>query len=299
MYQLFTDTSANLPTPLCEEKNIHVLQLAYYIDDVEQACPDTEAFDDEGYYGAMKAGSVVTTSQITPARFDGAFRPVLEAGEDVIYIAMAQKISGTFDRAQAVATALMEEFPGRKVLVLNTKGAGFGEGICVLEAARIRENDGSIDEAFAQAELAARYVYQVFTVDDLNYLGRTGRCSNFTAFIGSALNIKPLLKGSDDGQIVTFEKAHGRGKAIKHLVKHYDDHVFHPEQQTVYISHSNCPDDAKKLAVMLEETQKPRDIVIAAHEPATGAHLGPGALALFFISDHNRDSNNDDGGYHA
>ncbi len=299
MYQLFTDTSANLPTPICQEKNIHVIQLSYYIDDVEQACPDTEAFDDAAYYNAMKNGQVVTTSQITPARFEEAFRSVLEAGDDLIYIAMAQKISGTYDRACAVAEALMQEFPARRILVLNTKGAGFGEGLCVLEAARIREEGGSLDEAFKQAERAARYVYQVFTVDDLNYLGRTGRCSNFSAFVGSALGIKPLLQGSDDGQIVTIEKAHGRHKALKSLVKHYTKNVQNAGSQTVYISHANCPDDARALADLLREADAPKEIVIAAHEPATGAHLGPGALALFFMSYHNRDTKTNDEGYFA
>lgn len=297
MYQLFTDTSANLPTAYCQKRNIHVIPLYYYLDGEEHTCRDTASFDDAAYYAAMKAGKTVTTSQITPGNFVEAFRPALANGDDIIYICMARRISGSYDSAAQAREQLLAEFPERRIALVNTKGAGFGEGIPVMICADARERGEDFDAALQAAERCVRYIYQVFTVDDLMFLGRTGRCSNFSAYVGSALNIKPLLKASDDGVIVTFAKIRGRKKAIKALAQYYEDNVVHPEAQTVCISYAGCLDDAQALAAILRDTKPPRDLWIVPHEPVTGSHLGPGALALFFISKHNRDTGEDDGAY--
>lgn len=295
MVHLFTDTSANLPTAMCKEYGIEVIPLYYYIDEEEFTCLDTEAFDGDAFYATIKGGKPVTTSQITPGNFVEAFRPVLEAGDDLIYVCMAKNISGTYNSAVNAATQLCEEFPDRRVGVVNTKGAGFGEGLPALIAAQCAKEGGDFDAVLEAAERASRYIFQIFTVDDLKYLARTGRCSNVTAFVGGALNIKPLLKGTDDGVIATFEKAHGRKKAIKTLVKYYNENVVHPERQTVFISHAGCLEDAESLAGMIREGDlAPKELIVAAHEPVTGSHIGPGALALFFISGHNRDTGIDD-----
>lgn len=295
MVKIFTDTSSNLPTAMCKEYGIHVMPLYYYIDEVEYTCLDTEAFDDTAYYAMIKGGKQVTTSQITPGQYIEAFRPALEAGDDVIYVCMAQRISGSFDSAMRAKETLAKEFPQRRVAVVNTKGAGFGEGLPTLIAAQCLKEGGNFEDCVEAAERATRYVYQIFTVDDLKYLARTGRCSNVTAFVGGALNIKPMLKATDDGVIATFEKAHGRKKAIKNLLKYYEENVISPEEQTVFISYAGCKDDADTLVKMLNESaQAPKCLIAAPHEPVTGSHIGPGALALFFISGHNRDTGLDD-----
>ena len=297
MYHLFTDTSANLPTPYCKTNNIQVVPLYYYLDGEAHTCLDTETFDDARYYAAMKEGKRVTTSQITPANFVQAFRPVLENGDDIIYVCMAQRISGSYDSAASAREQLLEEFPERRIAIINTKGAGFGEGIPVMIGAKAHAEGKDFDAAVAAIEHCVRYTYQIFTVDDLMNLGRTGRCSNFSAYVGSALNIKPLLKASDDGVIITFEKVRGRKKAIKALAAYYADNVINPQDQTVCISYAGCLEDAETLAAMLRDSQPPKELWMVPHEPVTGSHLGPGALALFFISKHNRDTGEDDGLY--
>lgn len=135
MYQLFTDTSANLPTAYCQKRNIHVIPLYYYLDGEEHTCRDTASFDDAAYYAAMKAGKTVTTSQITPGNFVEAFRPALANGDDIIYICMARRISGSYDSAAQAREQLLAEFPERRIALVNTKGAGFGEGIPVMVCA--------------------------------------------------------------------------------------------------------------------------------------------------------------------
>lgn len=127
-------------------------------------------------------------------------------------------------------------------------------------------------------------VYQVFTVDDLMHLMRTGRVSNVTAVVGTLLNIKPLLKGNELGQIVQLGKVRGRAKSLQGVADKYAELVCNPEEQTVYIAHTDCYDDAKKLADLLNEKRPPKEIEIVMYEPVTGAHVGPGAVALFFVA---------------
>lgn len=298
MVQIYTDTSANLMASMYHEYDIHVISLYYYVDGEEHTCLDVESFDTDGYYKAIGGGKKVTTSQITPGQYLQAFRPHLEAGEDIVYISMAKNISGTWNSAETASQQLREEFPERRITVINTKGAGLGEGIVALVAAQCRANGGDYDAICEAAVRATRYIMQIFTVDDLNYLGRTGRVSNFTAFIGTALNIKPLLKGTDDGVIATFEKARGRKKALKSLLKYYEEDVVNASERTVFITHTNAKEDAEQFAQQIRESsQPPKEVIVLPHEPITGSHLGPGALALFFISKHNRDTGKDDGLY--
>ena len=121
-------------------------------------------------------------------------------------------------------------------------------------------------------------------MDDLNFLKNTGRVSDFTAKIGTILNIKPILKGNEEGKIVAFAKVRGRKQSIRTLAQLYEKNVVDPEKQIVGIAQAACREDAEALAAMLWETRPPKEILIVDYEPVTGSHVGPGALALFFCS---------------
>ena len=123
---------------------------------------------------------------------------------------------------------------------------------------------------------------EYFTVDDLMFLKRTGRVSGVTAVLGSMLQIKPMLRGDEDGKIVVCGKIRGRKRAISELAEMYAKKVVDAEHQRVAISHGDCPEDAQALADMICAVAKPKELIIAPHEPFTGAHVGPGMLALFF-----------------
>ena len=136
-----------------------------------------------------------------------------------------------------------------------------------------------------------RYTYQfiaVFTVDNLMHLRRTGRCSNAKAAIGTVLNIKPLLKGNELGQIVTYGQVRGRKKSLIALARSYEEHVQDAQNQTIGIAHAGCIEDAVYLISLLKQTKyPPKDILTVMYEPVTGSHVGPGTLALFFLGDEN------------
>ena len=287
MFRIVTDTSSNLPTAYLQAENITVIPFTFHTESGEQSCMDTASFDAKAFYTAMRNGEKVTTSQIPPQRFVDNIRPMLENGEDVLFVSMSSGISGSYASSKIAANQLAEEFPERKILTVDTYSASLAEGIVVMRAVECRKEGLSIDEAYQILRALRHRIAQIFTVGDLRYLKRTGRLSNLEAAVGTVLQIKPLLKGDPEGKIVCFAKVRGRQRAIEEMAKRYKELVVSPETQTVCISHADCEADAQILASMLRRSKPPKDILIVDYEPVTGSHVGPGALALFFVSDDN------------
>ena len=287
MFRIVTDTSSNLPTAYLQAENITVIPFTFHTESGEQSCMDTASFDAKAFYTAMRNGEKVTTSQIPPQRFVDNIRPMLENGDDVLFVSMSSGISGSYASGKIAANQLAEEFPERKILTVDTYSASLAEGIVVMRAVECRKEGLSIDETYQILRALRHRIAQIFTVGDLRYLKRTGRLSNLEAAVGTVLQIKPLLKGDPEGKIVCFAKVRGRQRAIEEMAKRYKELVVSPETQTVCISHADCEADAQILASMLRRSKPPKDILIVDYEPVTGSHVGPGALALFFVSDDN------------
>ena len=287
MFRIVTDTASNLPTAYLQAENITVIPFTFHTESGEQSCMDTASFDAKAFYTAMRNGEKVTTSQIPPQRFVDNIRPMLENGEDVLFVSMSSGISGSYASSKIAANQLAEEFPEQKILTVDTYSASLAEGIVVMRAVECRKEGLSIDETYQILRALRHRIAQIFTVGDLRYLKRTGRLSNLEAAVGTVLQIKPLLKGDPQGKIVCFAKVRGRQRAIEEMAKRYEELVVSPETQTVCISHADCEADAQILASMLRRSKPPKDILIVDYEPVTGSHVGPGALALFFVSDDN------------
>ena len=126
-------------------------------------------------------------------------------------------------------------------------------------------------------------MYQVFLVDDLFNLKQNGRLSNAASIVGTVLQIKPILKGNEQGQIVCIAKERGRRKAIRALADRYKAYVKDAKQQIVGIAHADCAEDAEYLGGLLREAARPKSILSVLYEPVTGSHVGAGTLALFFL----------------
>lgn len=283
-YTVFTDTSANLPTALLKERKIEILAFNYYVDGEEHACLDTAKFDGDTYYAAIKSGVTVTTAQIPPQRYIDAFTPALEAGNDVIFVSMSSGISGSCGSARIAAEELKELYPTRSVEVIDTLGASLGEGIVALRAADLRDTGVDRNRAVEELNMLSRRMCQVFTVDDLMHLRRGGRLSNISAVVGTVLHIKPLLIGNEEGKIISIAKLRGRKRAIETLAEWYDKLAVEPEKQIVGIAQAGCRKDAELLESLLNKNRPPKQILTVEYEPVTGSHVGPGALALFFVA---------------
>ncbi|MCI6290349.1 MAG: DegV family protein [Clostridiales bacterium] len=285
MFQILTDTSANLDTAVLQQRNIHVIPFHFYVDGQSHFCENTAKFDGKAFYDAIRAGARSTTSQISPQAYIDEMTPMLAAGDDVLFVSMSSGISGSFASSQVAAQHLSAEFPQRTIRLVDTRGASLGEGLLALRAADMRDAGADIDETADAIFALHRNMCQIFTVEDLKYLRATGRVSGAASLVGSILQIKPLLKGDDEGKIVCFSKLRGRKRSIQAMAERYDELVKDAEAQTVGIAHADCPEDAEMLAALLRRNHPPKEIMTVVYEPVTGSHVGPGALALFFLGD--------------
>ena len=284
-FSIFTDTSANIPTPLAREHEIGVIPLSYIRQGQEHFCLNTEEFDSREYYTALKNGEKITTSQINPQRYVEYMEPALKEGKDILFVGMSSGISGSFHSATVAAEQLQETYKERNIRMVDSLGASLGEGLQVLEAVNCRSKGMNLQETYDYLMELRDHVYQLFTVDDLMFLRRGGRLSNASALVGTILNVKPILKGNEEGKIVTFGKVRGRKKVMDQIAEKYDLLVRNSETQTVCISHGNCPEDANLLADMLKRNHPPKEILMVNHEPVTGSYLGPGALCVYFLGE--------------
>ena len=282
MYEIFTDTAANLDCSLLEELGVGLIPFSFYYNGEEHRVTSLQEFDGHAYYDMMRAGTDVTTSLVQPQRYIDGFTPLLAEGRDILFVGMSGGISGSYTSACIAAVTLGEQFPERKIRLVDTLSASLGEGLQVLKAAEYRTAGIDLDTAADRLLEERHRMCQVFTVEDLRYLRRSGRISNLKAAVGTVLQIKPMLKGDPQGQIVCFAQVRGRKKSIEVLAEQYDRYIEDAENETVAIVHADCPREAEELARLLQRNHPPRKILTACYEPMTGSHVGPGALALFF-----------------
>lgn len=280
-FMVFVDGSANLPRKMLE--GIEVLPCEYSVDGKTEIYKgNVDDFDGHSFYEGLKNGQIVKTSLLNTALFLNAFTPVLEQGLDVIYVSMSSGISGTYNAARIAAMELMDTYKQRFVHVVDSLGCGFGNGLLAVRAAKLSREGVDVRESAEILDKEVPHTCQYFTVDDLNFLKRTGRVSGASAAIGTVLGIKPILFGDATGHIVSCAKVRGRKKSIYALVEKYKEKRMHTDEQTICISHGDCLEDARMLADLVHDVTPDVPITICQHEPFSGAHVGPGMLGLFF-----------------
>ena len=281
MVRIMTDNAANLPPELREQYNIRELCLTYTVDGklIDGSAP----FDGHDFYEAMRRGAEVKTSMISPAAARDAIEPALAAGDDVLFLGISGGVSGTCWGVGLIAQELTAEYPGRRVQVLDTRGASLGEGLVVLEAAQMAQQGADMDTIIARAETLCGKMRQHFMVDDLKFLRKGGRLSGAAALAGTLLQIKPILQGDENGKIVVRAKERGRKKAMDTLVALYNE-LVEDKSAPVGLSHAAAPAEALHLTTLLRQSGCTGPILTVCHEPVTGAHVGPGMLAMYFYS---------------
>lgn len=285
MIKLFTDTSANLPSEILKKYNIGVVPFTYQVDGVTaQQDPDAD-FDGKKFYDAMRAGASVKTSMINIFDYMDAFRRSLENGDDVLYIGMSGGISGAAHSASIAVMELQDEYPDRRIAAIDTFAASLGEGLLVIKAARMIGNNVSFERVEEYISEARNTMCQFFTVDDLEYLKRGGRLSGIATLVGSLLKIKTILKGDEEGKIISCGKARGKQAALLALAEKYDS-LAKDRSSDIGIAHADDIKDAEFLLGELRRKGFTGKCLTVCYEPVTGAHVGPGTVALFFPGIH-------------
>lgn len=289
-FEIFVDSSANIPAVLLKRHGMHLISYSFTIDGEGFSCSmgaENSVETAKMFYEKMRGGSDVKTSLLTQAAFEEALAPTLEAGKDVLLFTISSGVSGTHQQALMAKEALEKRFPARRICVLDSANASLGEGLQALKVADLRDMGEDV-ETCANWVRANAYTYNSYlTVGDLKYLKRTGRISTALAIAGSLLSIKPVLRADGNGKIVFFGKEHGRKKAISALVKAFDENAVRPESQTIAIAHADCEEEANELAETLK-AHGARDVIVEYYDLCTGSHVGPGTIALFFVGKDRR-----------
>lgn len=283
-FQIITDSCCDFPTPMYGQLGLTFVPLTVEF--------RGNTFDDKNddslkdMYQGLRAGEVAKTSAVNPSRWSQAMEKALAAGKDVLVLAFSSGLSTTYQSAVIAAEELKDEYPDRKIQVIDTLCASMGEGLLVWYACKKRNEGLSLDEV-AQWVLDNRlHLCHWFTVDDLMYLKRGGRISAATALVGTMLQIKPLLHVDDEGHLINMTKTRGRKAAIDAMVKKAQELGAGYDNSTMFISHGDCLSDAEYLSRQLKEKCGVKDVVISYVGAVIGSHSGPGTLALFFLGSH-------------
>lgn len=280
-FVIITDSSADLPKSVSDAMGVTVVPLEVNIDGI--GCKYNDEIDIKEFYSWLRDKKGAKTSAINMDRFAEIFEGFVKDGKDVLYIGFSSGLSATYMAAKNAAEDLSEQYPDRKIIAIDSLCASLGQGLIVKLAVDKKNAGASIDEVAAYVEEIKLNLCHWFTVEDLFFLKRGGRVSAATAVMGTVLQIKPVMHVDNAGKLINVEKARGRSASISSLFAKMKETAINPESQTVYISHGDCYDDAKKLADMVTAEFGITDILISEVGPVIGAHSGPGTLALFFL----------------
>lgn len=283
-YVFFTDSDSDLPFRYVDELDMTMVYMPYiidgkeYLDDLGRGGKQKEFFDN------MRAGASPVTSLLPTAVYLEYFEPVFEAGKDILFVAFSSQLSGTINNIYAAREELLEKYPERKMIVVDTLSISRPQTILILKAHALYREGKSMEEVAAWLEENKLRAQAFFTVDDLVYLRRGGRISALAATLGSMLDLKPIITESKEGKIVSIDKVQGRKKALRTIADRAAENIDDPATADVCIIHADASEDADRLEKLLRErvpglTEIGREYV----GPVIGAHCGPGTVAVCFF----------------
>ena len=223
-YQIITDATADLNAELMQESGLEMLPMDVEIEGKRYSyAPVGGDLGEAEFYRALQAGKRASTSQINPLVYESCFERFLKAGMDVLYVCFTSGLSGTIMAAQTCMEELRERYPERKLICVDSLCASAGEGRLARRAAKMQREGHSLEETAAWLEENRLHVCHWFTVDDLQHLRRGGRISAATAIVGTALQVKPILRVDETGHLENVDKVRGRRRALSALVERFDE----------------------------------------------------------------------------
>lgn len=283
-YVILTDSSCDLPDDIVKKYQLKILQLDFIVEG-EGSFHNDQA-DIEKVYSKLRNGANIKTSAANISQASEAIEALFNQKKDILYLGFSSGLSSTYQTVYMAGQELMEEYPERKMISVDTLAASMGQGLLVYKACQAKDSGKSLEENAQYIEEIKLKLCHWFTVDDLFFLKRGGRISGVTATVGTMLSIKPILHVDDEGHLINVSKVRGRKAAITELANRMEKLAVHPKDQDIFISHGDCIEDAEKLASIIKERFGNDRITISYVGPVIGAHSGPGTLALFFLGEH-------------
>lgn len=278
-YQIITDATADMDWNLWD---VCVIPMEVRLNQIAYLYGPDGTIDLHDFYKAQQAGAEISTSQIPPSEFNKIFAKYLSQGKDILYLGFSSGMSGTFHNACLTAGELMKQYSERRIVCVDTLAASVLEGYLVYEAARKKEEGISLEDIEAWVKALRKRACFRFIVDDLNTLKRGGRISSTNAFVGTTLQIKPILYIDENGCLQMIDKKRGRKKSINDLLNYY--HINHEKsvEGVVVIGHANCLKDAEMLREAIKEQYPNTKVIITHIGPVIGSHTGAGMLSIAF-----------------
>lgn len=280
-FDIYTDSSCDLPNEMVAQYDLKVLQLEVTIDD--QPPVFNRDVDPKHLYDQLRNGSNAKTNAVTPGHVQECMRESLEAGKDILYVGFTSGLSVTYNNVALMIGELQEEYPERTILSIDTLCASVGQGLLVHYAALQREEGKTMDTIYEEVLQMKDKIHHQVTVDDLFFLKRGGRVSATTAVVGSVLHIKPIIHVTPEGKLDTIGKIRGRKPALKELIAKFHSNADTDKWNHVFISHGDCYEDAVYVKEMIEKDYPNVQVTINYVGPVIGAHTGPGVIALCYL----------------
>jgi DegV family protein with EDD domain len=280
-YQIITDSCCDLPAEKISELNIRVIPLNLLFRGESRLDAVTDEIKE--VYDGLRAGESASTSAVNPEGWTSVIEPVLKEGKDALVLTFSSGLSTTYQSAVIAANELAEQYPDRKINVVDTLCASLGQGLLVMYACQKRDEGLDLDQLTQWVDENKGNLCQWFTVDDLMYLKRGGRVSAATALVGTMLKIKPVLHVDEEGHLINVAKVRGRKASIEALANKVGQLGLPGKNDLITICHGDCIDDAKYLEQLLKEKYGTKEVFIGYTGAVIGSHSGPGTLAIFFL----------------
>jgi len=293
-YIIATDSGCDVAPAVLAEWGVISADLTFRFDGEDTEYTNRE-MPPKAFYDKMRAGGISRTSAVNSESFKDLFRPVLERGEDILYIGFDSGISATSCQGISAARELAEEFPDRRIIAIDTLCASGGQGMVVKLTVDQKNAGADLDTAAAFAQNLSPSVATWFTVDDLVYLKRGGRVSAAAAFAGNLLNIRPVLHVDDEGKLINMYKMRGRKASLNALADEYfkrgqglgPDGRISPDAAggaPYVINHADALADAQYVEKLIFDKTGRKAEYITDVGPVIGSHTGPGIIVLSFAA---------------
>ena len=283
-YIIMTDSTVDVPKEyLIEELQVPYIPLSYIMDGVTYE--DMSGLSGKEFFDKIRAGSLPTTSQVNPEQAKKALEPYVKEEKDILFIGFSSALSGTFNSIRMAAEELMEEYPERKIITVDSLCACLGEGLLVYKAVQLKRAGKSLEEVAKWTEENKLHICHNVAIDDLNHLHRGGRVSKTAAIMGTMIQIKPIIHMNDNGELQVIGKQRGRKKALQHIVNMAVEQSKGWENDIIMITHGDCEEDAQYVAKLVREKMGIENILINCIGSVIGSHTGPGVVAVFCMGE--------------
>ena len=280
-FDIITDSGCDMPTSYLQEHSITCVKLGFTMNNVNYEGDCGEKISEKEFYQKLQGGAMPTTYQVTSEMAKCYIEKSLKAGRDALVLTFSSGLSGTAGSFVVAARDLQEQYPDRKILVVDSLCASMGQGLLLDYAIKKADSGAAIEDVASYVEELKLHICHHFTVDNLFHLKRGGRVSGATALVGSILKIKPIMHVDNNGKLVAIGKVIGRKKSLHALVDRLFELADMNENDPVFISHGDCMDDVNYVIGLIRERLPNVEIVVNYVGAVIGTHSGCGTLALF------------------